>query len=153
MALSGYDARACGGLGKRSQRVDGERTCPGTTVDGLMKQSGGLWHNRAFTRLWIAHVTSGAGTAITTVALPLTAVLVLGATPSEMGLLAAASSLPNLLFGFIAGVWVDRVRRRPILVWADIGRALLLVSIPAAAWMGQLTFFTNLDWLPSRPVH
>ena len=105
-----------------------------------MNQSGGLWHNRAFTRLWIAHVTSGAGTAITTVALPLTAVLVLGASPSEMGLLAAAGSLPNLLFGFVAGVWVDRVRRRPILVWADIGRALLLVSIPAAAWMGQLTF-------------
>ena len=105
-----------------------------------MKQSEGLWHNRAFTRLWVAHVTSGAGTAITTVALPLTAVLVLGASPSEMGLLAAAGSLPNLLFGFVAGVWVDRVRRRPILVWADIGRALLLVSIPAAAWMGQLTF-------------
>ena len=105
-----------------------------------MNQSGSLWHNRAFTRLWVAHVTSGAGTAITTVALPLTAVIVLGATPSEMGLLAAAGSLPNLLFGFVAGVWVDRVRRRPILVWADIGRALLLVSIPVAAWMGQLTF-------------
>ena len=105
-----------------------------------MNQSGSLWHNQTFTRLWVAHVTSGAGTAITTVALPLTAVLVLGASPSEMGLLAAAASLPNLLFGFIAGVWVDRVRRRPILVWADIGRALLLVSIPAAAWMGRLTF-------------
>ena len=117
-----------------------------------MKQSGGLWHNRAFTRLWVAHVTSGAGTAITTVALPLTAVLVLGASPSEMGLLAAAGSLPNLLFGFVAGVWVDRVRRRPILVWADIGRALLLVSIPAAAWMGQLTF-SQIWLLPSRPVH
>ena len=105
-----------------------------------MKQSSGLWKNRAFTRLWVAHVTSGAGTAITTVALPLTAVLVLGATPSEMGLLAAAGSLPNLLFGLFAGVWVDRVRRRPILVWADLGRALLLVSVPAAAWLGNLSF-------------
>ena len=105
-----------------------------------MKQSGGLWKNRAFTQLWIAHVTSGAGTAITTVALPLTAVLVLGATPSEMGLLVAAGSLPNLLFGLFAGVWVDRVRRRPILVWADLGRALLLVSVPAAAWLGNLSF-------------
>ena len=105
-----------------------------------MKLSGGLWKNRAFTRLWVAHVTSGAGTAITTVALPLTAVLVLGATPSEMGLLAAAGSLPNLLFGLFAGVWVDRVRRRPILVWADLGRALLLVTVPAAAWLGNLSF-------------
>ena len=99
-----------------------------------------LWQNRAFRRLWVAHVTSGAGTAITAVALPLIAVLMLDATPSQMGLLAAASSLPNLIFGFVAGVWVDRVRRRPLLVWADIGRALLLGSIPAAAWLGELTF-------------
>ena len=105
-----------------------------------MSSSGNLWQNRAFTRLWVAHITSGAGTAITNVALPLAAVLVLGATPSEMGLLAAAGSLPNLLFGLIAGVWVDRVRRKPILVWADIGRALLLLSIPVAAFLGQLSF-------------
>ena len=105
-----------------------------------MSRPPNLWGNRAFLRLWVAHVTSGAGTAITAVALPLTAVLVLGATPSQMGLLAAAGSLPNLLFGLVAGVWVDRVRRRPILVWADIGRALLLASIPAAAWLGQLSF-------------
>ncbi len=105
-----------------------------------MSQPPNLWRNPAFLRLWVAHVTSGAGTAITAVALPLTAVLVLRATPSQMGLLAAAGSLPNLLFGLVAGVWVDRVRRRPILVWADIGRALLLASIPAAAWLGQLSF-------------
>ena len=106
-----------------------------------MGPSDSLWRNRAFTRLWVAHVTSGAGTAITNVALPLAAVLVLGATPTEMGLLAAAGSLPNLLFGLVAGVWVDRVRRRPILVWADVGRTLLLITIPAAAWLGQLSFF------------
>ena len=105
-----------------------------------MTPSGNLWRNHAFTRLWVAHVTSGAGTAITNVALPLAAVLVLGATPTEMGLLAAAGSLPNLLFGLVAGVWVDRVKRRPILVWADIGRALLLITVPAAAWLGQLSF-------------
>ncbi len=105
-----------------------------------MRSPGTLWRNPAFTRLWVAHITSSAGTAITNVALPLTAVLVLGATPTEMGLLAVAGSLPNLLFGFIAGVWVDRVRRKPVLVWADIGRALLLLSIPAAALLGQLSF-------------
>lgn len=99
-----------------------------------------LWRNWSFARLWIAHVTSGAGTSITNVALPLAAVLVLGATPTQMGLLAAAGSLPNLLFGLVAGVWVDRVRRKPVLIWADIGRALLLVTIPVAAWLGQLSF-------------
>jgi len=99
-----------------------------------------LWRNRSFARLWVAHVTSGAGTAITNVALPLAAVLVLGATPTQMGLLAAAGSLPNLLFGLLAGVWIDRVRRKPILIWADFGRALLLVTIPVAAWLGQLSF-------------
>ncbi len=99
-----------------------------------------LWRNRSFARLWVAHVTSGAGTAITNVALPLAAVLVLGATPTQMGLLAAAGSLPNLLFGLLAGVWIDRVRRKPILICADIGRALLLVTIPVAAWLGQLSF-------------
>ncbi len=105
-----------------------------------MISSDSLWRNRAFTRLWVAHVTSGAGTAITNVALPLAAVLVLRATPTEMGLLAAAGSLPNLLFGLVAGVWVDRVKRRPILVCADICRALLLITVPAAAWLGQLSF-------------
>ena len=105
-----------------------------------MTPSGSLWRNRAFTRLWVAHVTSGAGTAITNVALPLAAVLVLGATPTEMGLLAAAGSLPNLLFGLVAGVWIDRVHRKPILIWADIGRSLLLVTIPVAAWLSQLSF-------------
>jgi MFS family permease len=99
-----------------------------------------LWQNRSFLRLWLAQVISNAGTSITNVALPLTAVLVLGATPAQMGLLGIAGSLPNLLFGFVAGVWVDRTRRRPILVGADLGRAILLGSIPLAAWLGHVSF-------------
>lgn len=99
-----------------------------------------LWQNRAFLRLWLAHITSDAGTAMTRVALPLTAVLLMNATPLQMGLLGVAGSLPNLLFGFVAGVWADRIRRRPILIWADIGRALLLGSVPVAASLGRLSF-------------
>ncbi|MGI8688293.1 MAG: MFS transporter [Thermomicrobiales bacterium] len=99
-----------------------------------------LWRNRSFLRLWIAQIVSNVGTSITNVALPLTAVLVLGATPAQMGLLGIAGSLPNLIFGLFAGVWVDRTRRRPILVGADLGRALLLGSIPVAALLGHLTF-------------
>ena len=102
--------------------------------------SASLWHNRSFLRLWLAQGVSHAGTSITNVALPLTAVLLLGATPAQMGLLDIAGSLPNLLFGMVAGVWVDRTGRRPILVGADLGRAVLLGSIPIAAALGQLTF-------------
>ena len=99
-----------------------------------------LWRNRAFLSLWIAQVVSRAGSNVTGLALPLTAVLVLGATPAQMALLAVAGQLPNFLFGLFAGVWVDRRRRRPLLVGADLGRALLLGSIPIAAGIDHLTF-------------
>ncbi len=99
-----------------------------------------LWRNRAFLRLWIAQVVSNAGTKVTGLALPLTAVLVLHATPGQMALLIVAGQIPNFLFGLFAGVWVDRTRRRPILVSTDLGRAILLGSIPAAAVLGHLTF-------------
>ena len=99
-----------------------------------------LWRNRAFLRLWFAQLVSNAGTQITGLALPLTAVLALGATPAQMSLLRIANFLPELLFALVAGVWVDRARRQPILVGADLGRALLLVSIPLAALIGYLTF-------------
>src|ERR687886_484930 len=99
-----------------------------------------IWGNRASTRLWLAQVVSNAGSQITNLALPLTAVLILGATPAQMGVLGVASSLPNLCFGLLAGVWVDRIRRRPLLVGADLGRALLLGAIPPPALLGSLTF-------------
>ena len=78
------------------------------------------------------------GSEITTLALPLTAALALGATPVQMGLLAAAGQAPFLLCSLAAGVWVDRSPRRPLLIGADLGRALLLASIPAAALLGAL---------------
>lgn len=99
-----------------------------------------LWRNGSFVRLWFAQVISNAGSQITNLALPLTAVLTLSATPAQMGLLGVAGSLPNLFFGLLAGVWVDRMRRRPILLGADFGRALLLGTIPLAALLGSLTF-------------
>ncbi|HEX8036767.1 MAG TPA: MFS transporter, partial [Ktedonobacterales bacterium] len=68
----------------------------------------------------------------------LTAVLTLAATPAEMGVLAAHGSLPVLLIGLPAGAWVDRLRRRPLLIAADVGRALLLFSIPIAALLHAL---------------
>jgi MFS family permease len=98
----------------------------------------GLWRHADFMRLWTAQTVSQFGSQITQLGLPLTAALVLGASPAQMGVLGAAEFAPFLLFGLIAGVWVDRLPRRPILVWADLGRALLLATIPAGAYLGLL---------------
>jgi MFS family permease len=99
----------------------------------------GLWRHRDFLKLWAAQTVSLFGTQVTTLALPLTAVLVLHASAGQMGLLTALSTLPFLLIGLFAGAWVDRMRRRPILIAADLGRALLFASIPLAAAFDRLT--------------
>lgn len=91
-----------------------------------------------FLKLWTGQAVSSFGTAITTLALPLTAVLVLHATPLQMGALTALAVLPHLLLALPAGIWVDRLPRRSILVVADTGRALLLGSIPILGALGVL---------------
>jgi MFS family permease len=97
-----------------------------------------LWREGDFVKLWCAQTISAIGSKITFLALPLTAVLVLQATPAEMGYLAMIGALPALLFGLVVGVWVDRWPRRPLLLLADGGRGLLLLVIPLAAWLGLL---------------
>ncbi|GAA2265409.1 MFS transporter [Nonomuraea roseoviolacea subsp. roseoviolacea] len=88
--------------------------------------------------VWANGVTQ-MGTQVTTVALPLAAVLALHAGALELGLLSAAQMAAFLLVGLPAGVWVDRVRRLPVLVWSDLLRGLALVTVPLAAWAGVLT--------------
>lgn len=97
-----------------------------------------LWRHPDFVKLWTGQTVSKFGSHITGVALPLTAVLTLSATPAQMGVLAALGSLPVLLLGLPAGAWVDRLRRRPLLIAADVGRAVLLLSIPIAALLHTL---------------
>ncbi|MGH2353080.1 MAG: MFS transporter, partial [Chloroflexota bacterium] len=77
---------------------------------------GGLWRSADFVKLWSGATISSFGSAATSLAFPLTAVLALDATPAEMGLLGAVGGIPFLLFGLPAGAWVDRVRRRPVLI-------------------------------------
>ncbi len=91
-----------------------------------------------FRRLWIGETVSLLGGQVTALALPLTAVLALGATPAEMGLLGAVETLPWMLIGLPAGAWVDRMARRRVLIATDLGRALLIGCIPAAAALGLL---------------
>jgi len=105
---------------------------------GAGSRFGGLWRHRDFMRLWAGQSVSQLGSTITREALPYTAILALGATPIQMGLLGAAGAAPLLLLGLFAGVWADRLRRRPLMIAADIGRALLLLSIPIAFLLGWL---------------
>jgi hypothetical protein len=97
-----------------------------------------LWQHPDFLRLWAGQTVSEIGSRITREGLPLLAVITLGATPLQMGLLSAAGSAPVIFFSLFAGVWVDRLRRKPVLMLSDLGRALLLASIPLAALLGVL---------------
>jgi len=95
-----------------------------------------LWREPAFGRLWAGQTISFFGTWLG--ALSLLAIVVLGATPAQMGLLETLKSLPTVVLGLFAGVWVDRVRRRPLLVLADAGRAVILLAVAAAAFANLL---------------
>src|SRR3989442_838120 len=97
-----------------------------------------LWRHSDFMKLWLAQTISVFGDQFTGLAIPLIAVLMLQATPGQMGLLTAVERAPFLLIGLFAGVWVDRLPRRPILVAGDLGRAAVLLTIPLAALLGGL---------------
>ena len=97
-----------------------------------------LWRHADFMKLWAGQTVSELGSVVTRTAVPLVALLVLGAGPLEMALLVVSASLAVLLVGFFAGAWVDRLRRRPLLIWADAIRAVLLFSIPVAYLAGAL---------------
>src|SRR6516164_7005335 len=98
----------------------------------------GLWNNPDFMKVWLSHTISNIGNGITGIALPVIAVQMLAATPGQMSVLSALDGIVVLLFGLLAGVWVDRLRRRPVLIATDLGRALLVASVPAAALLGIL---------------
>lgn len=99
---------------------------------------GSLWRHADFLKLWSAQSISLLGTQVTTLALPLTAILLLDASPVQVGALASLQYLPFLLVTLPAGAIVDRRRRLPVLVATDLGRAALLAAVPLAAWLGYL---------------
>jgi MFS family permease len=100
-----------------------------------------LWRHRDFMRLWVAETISQLGTGVTLLALPLVAIEVLDASAPEVGALTAVEFAPFILVGLPAGVWVDRLRRKPVLVAGDLGRALVLASIPIAYALDVLTMW------------
>ncbi|RIV37832.1 MFS transporter [Micromonospora radicis] len=98
-----------------------------------------LLRQPAFRRYWSAQTVSLFGDQVTMLAVPLLALLAVGAGPAEMGYLTAASLLPNLFFSLPAGAWVDRhPRRRQVMIVTDLGRAVLLLAVPLLWWTGAL---------------
>jgi MFS family permease len=100
---------------------------------------GGLWRHADFLKLWTAQGVSQFGSQISGLALPLVALYALHATAFQVAALGTVEFAPFLLFSLPAGVWVDRLHRRLIMVAADLGRAVALGSIPIVAAVGHLT--------------
>jgi MFS family permease len=100
---------------------------------------GGLLRHRDFRRLWGGETVSELGSQVSLLAIPLLAVRTLHATTFEMGLLTAAATAAFLVVGLPAGVWVDRMRKRRVMIGADLGRVLALGSVPIAYAVGGLT--------------
>ena len=98
-----------------------------------------LWRHRDFRQLWTAETVSQVGTQITQLAMPVLAVTVLAATPLQMGVLTALETAAFLVIGLPAGAWVDRWRRKRVLVVNDLVRALALASLPVAWALELLT--------------
>jgi predicted MFS family arabinose efflux permease len=113
--------------------------CATDIIAAVRPPYGPLSRGSDFAKLWAGFTIAVVGSQITVLALPLTAVLVLGAGATETGLLVAFRMAPSLVVGLFVGAWVDRLPRRPILVLSDLGSAIVIGSIPLAAALGRLT--------------
>jgi len=102
-----------------------------------------LLRDAIYRRLWISIFISSFGAQVTMLALPLTAAVLLHATPTQMGILTAMEVLPFVLFSLPSGVYLDRVRKLPVYVWGEILLALFVASVPLAWWTGWL----SMNWL------
>jgi MFS family permease len=105
--------------------------------------SGDLLRDAVYRRLWTSILISSFGGQVTMLALPLTAAVLLQATPTQMGLLGAMEIAPFVLFSLPAGVWLDRVRKLPVYVAGETLLAAIVASIPLAWTMGWL----SMTWL------
>jgi len=99
-----------------------------------------LWRHADFLHLWGAATISTYGSLVTRTALPFAAILLLDASPASISALLVAELLPDFLVGLLAGAWIDRIRRRPVMIAADLGRALLLATIPLSVLGGWFGF-------------
>src|SRR5450759_1330030 len=100
-----------------------------------------LWRHPDYMKIWSAAGVSVMGTQVSQIAIPFIAAVVLGVSPFQLALLGTFEMLPFILFTLPAGAWLDRVRRRPVLIAGDFGRAIALLSIPIAYALGVLTIW------------
>jgi MFS family permease len=98
----------------------------------------GVWQSADYSRLWGASVISAFGSSVTQLAVPLLAATTLQATPAQMGLLVASNSLPILLLGLLAGTWLDRRTKLPVMILTDLVRGVLLLALPVAWFLGVM---------------
>jgi MFS family permease len=110
---------------------------------GLRLPEGDLWRDPSYLRLWSSILTASFGNQVMMLALPLTAAVLLQASPTQMGLLTAIELLPFLLLSLPSGVWLDRVRKLPVYVGGELLVAVGALSVPLAWWMGWL----SMGWL------
>jgi len=102
-----------------------------------------LLRDAVYRRLWISILTSSFGAQVTMLALPLTAAVLLHASPTQMGILTSMEIAPFVLFSLPSGVWLDRVRKLPVYVYGEVFIAFAVATVPLAWWMGRLT----IEWL------
>ena len=100
---------------------------------------GDLLHDQLYRRLWLSILTSGFGAQITMLAIPLTAAVLLHATPTQMGLLTSMELAPFILFSLPSGVWLDRVRKLPVYVAGELTVGVVLATVPLVWAMGWLS--------------
>lgn len=112
-------------------------------LDRLNVPAHDLWRDRSYLRLWSSMLTSSFANQVMMLALPLTAAVLLKATPTQMGLLTAIELSPFLLLSLPSGVWLDRVRKLPVYVVGEVLVAVGAASVPLAWWLGWL----SMSWL------
>jgi MFS family permease len=117
--------------------ADQDAAGPGTAASGPAPK-GSLWRDRNFLTLWSGQALSQFGAQITELAIPVLAVVALHATEWEVGVLNAAQVAAFLVVGLPAGAWIDRMRKRHVMIWADLVRAVALATLPVLAIMGAL---------------
>ena len=105
--------------------------------------AGDLLRDATYRRLWTSILISSFGGQVTMLAFPLTAAVLLHASPTQMGLLTAMEILPFVLFSLPSGVWLDRVRKLPVYVVGELTLSVVVASVPFAWWMGWL----SMTWL------
>lgn len=120
-------------------------TTAGTTTGATTSEGPhGLWRNRDFLRFWFGETLSLLGSQVTNLALPLTAIHAFNATDEQVGLLRFLQLAPYLGLALLFGVWIDRVRRRPVMLAANLTRMVLLALIPTLYWLDALNLTTLL---------